>query len=89
MSFFRRRIVAGSYGPGSCGSLHVVVVSVPETTYFVVSVEKGACDAPHAPHDRCPIGDYARWKYNACRSSTAGFEVCTVTSPGTSSSASE
>ena len=32
---------------------------------------------------------YARWKYSACSSSTAGFDVCTVTSPGTSSSASE
>src|SRR5215208_2733874 len=31
----------------------------------------------------------ARWKYNACSSSTAGFEVCTWTSAGTSSSASE
>ena len=52
-----------------------------------VDVRAGAAEQVAVP-ERMRIRTYVRWKYSACSSSTAGFEVCTVTSAGTSSSAS-
>jgi hypothetical protein len=50
---------------------------------------------PTAPTDtnrqrtRAAREGYVRWKYSAYSTSTAGFDVCTFTSGGTSSNASE
>ena len=41
-SSFKRRIAPGSYGPITSEFRHVVSVSVPETTYLVVSLKNGA-----------------------------------------------
>ena len=41
-SSFRRRIASGSYGPTISEFRHVASVSVPETTYLVVSLKNGA-----------------------------------------------
>src|SRR3954468_4769443 len=41
-SSFSRRMAAGSYGPMTVELLHVAFVSVPDTTYFAVSLKNGA-----------------------------------------------
>jgi hypothetical protein len=41
-SSFSFRIASGSYGPMTSEFRHVGSVSVPETTYFVVSLKNGA-----------------------------------------------
>ena len=55
-----------------------------------VDVRTGAAEEVAVPeNDPHGGGRYVRWKYSAYKSSTAGFDVCTVTSAGVSSSASE
>ena len=55
-----------------------------------VDVRPGACEQVAVPEEDAHEAErYVRWKYSACSNSTAGFDVCTVTSDGTSSSASE
>ncbi len=55
-----------------------------------VDVRTGSAEEIPVPEqDPHGGGRYVRWKYNAYSSSTAGFDVCTVTSAGVSSSASE
>jgi hypothetical protein len=51
------------------------------------SADEDEGPARHRPTMISPL--YARWKYKAYSRSTAGFDVWTVTSAGTSSSASE